>query len=171
MRPKHRTAARSIVVSLVALAAAPAAGWALPTILNNSSVRHPFSVRPASIGYTGDGTGVIGGFDGTGKRDEAGQTSWGHIHWTSWAARSATGSGALWADDCEPDCAEGSFSPVAVQVHAFAPHHGHFTLLLLQYELEGKSYVDERRVKYIHEGRGFYEYFIVRQTAEQSSLR
>jgi hypothetical protein len=76
----------------------------------------------------------------------------------------------LWGDNCEPDCARGTFSPVPVKVRAFAPHGGHFTRLTLRYEREGEKYIDERGVKFyasvVPGLHGYYEYFIVRQVQE-----
>jgi hypothetical protein len=161
--------AAASTVAVLALAMVPAASWGLPGVLSNTNLRHPFTVRPASISYTGDGTGFVGGFDGTVERSENRRTgNFGHITWTSWTTQSASGTGALWGDDCEPDCADGSFSPVAVTVRVFAPHRGHFTLLLLRYEREGKRYVDERRAKYVHGvvGPGYYDYFIAHESTE-----
>lgn len=147
------------IVTLVLLSlAVPATGLALPGVLAVNGSLH-FKVRPASISYTGDGTGFVGGFDGTGERNESHTGgNFGHITWTSWTAQSASGTGALWGDDCEPNCAEGSFSAVPVTIRVFAPHGGHFTLLRLNYESEGRRYKDERRAKYVPESPGFYEY-------------
>src|SRR5437660_1029096 len=100
----------SISVAWAATLALPATGWAhLPGVLSNTSVRHPFLVRRAVISYTGDGTGFVGGFDGTG-RASGGRGHFGHVTWLTWTNQVATGSGALWGDNCEPNCARGTFS-------------------------------------------------------------
>ena len=31
----------------------------------------------------------------------------GSLHWTSWSAGSATGTGTTWYKDCKPNCADG----------------------------------------------------------------
>jgi hypothetical protein len=144
----------------------PTAAWGshLPGVLSNTSVRHPFLVRPAVVSYTGDGTGFLGGFDGQGRNH------FGRMTWLTWTTQVATGSGALWGDNCEPNCARGTFSPVPVKVRAFAPHGGHFTRLTLRYEREGEKFIDERGVKFYNSvvagQHGYYEYFIVREVHE-----
>ncbi len=155
-------------VTCAAMLAVPtSAAAALPGLLNNADVKHPFQVRPAQVSYTGDGTGILGGFGGGGKHH------WGHMTWLTWTTHEATGTGALWGDDCEPNCAEGTFSPVPVKVRAFAPHDGHFTRLKLVYDRDGKAILDERgtrhyRSQYAPRG-GYWEYFIVRHTAKPLS--
>jgi hypothetical protein len=99
-------------------------------------------VRPSEIVYTGDGSGVLGGFDGSGRYPHD-----GHLTWTSWTSREAKGKGAVWLDNCEPDCAQGVFSPYAVTVRAFAVQGGHFTRLTLRYRYEGKQIVDRRVIR------------------------
>jgi hypothetical protein len=138
--------------------ATPCAASRLPALLTYQNGHHALRVRPTVVGYTGDGTGVLGGFDGIGT------SGFGHMSWLTWTTRIATGSGAVWLDDCEPNCAEGTFSPFAVTVRAFAPRNGYFTRLTLRYNYNGKAVVDERGVRHYsgREGRpGSYEYFIV----------
>jgi hypothetical protein len=126
-------------------------------LLNNQDGQ--FRVRPAVVGYAGDGTGLLGGFDGNGRGH------FGHMTWLTWTASVATGSGALWGDNCEPDCAQGTFSAVPVMVRAFAPHDGHFTRLTLRYEKDGTKHTDEREVRHSASER-YYEYFILREVEE-----
>jgi hypothetical protein len=149
------------ILASAVLLALPSAGQAaqLPGLLTGQNARHPFQVRPAVVGYTGDGTGFLGGFDGTGR----GSDQFGHLTWLSWTTTIATGSGAVWVNSCEPNCAQGSFSPIAAKVRAFAPRRGHFTRLTLRYEDEGKAIVDERGVRHFAGSPGFYSYFIVHQ--------
>lgn len=158
-----------LALTLLAALMVPSSGWAspLPGLLTNQNVRHPFQVRPAVVGYTGDGTGFLGGFGGGGKHH------WGHMTWLTWTAYEATGTGALWGDDCEPDCAQGTFSPVSVKVRAFAPHGGHFTRLKLMYDRDGNAVLDERGTQHYRSqyapGGGYWEYFIVRHTEKPVS--
>jgi len=116
------------------------------------------------VGYTGDGTGYVGGFDGRGRNH------FGHMKWLTYTTQAATGTGALWGDNGIPNDAEGTFSPVPVKVRAFAPRDGHFTRLTLRYERDGEKFVDERGVRFYNSvvsGQpGYYEYFIVREVAE-----
>lgn len=155
------------VLLLMLPVASSAAG--LPGLLTNQVIHHRFQVRPAFVSYTGDGAGFVGGFDGTG-RAEGHRGNFGHVTWLTWTNQLATGTGALWGDDCEPNCAQGSFSPVPVKVRAFAPRHGHFTRMTLRYEREGEKFIDERGVKFyksvVPGVPGYYDYFIVRQVHE-----
>jgi len=105
-------------------------------------------VRPAEIVYTGDSSGGLGGFDGTGRHGH-----FGHLHWSQWTPTRAVGSGAVWANDCS--CATGRFSPSAVAVRASAPKRGHFTVLTLRYRYHGKRVIDRRTVVW---NGSFYEY-------------
>lgn len=128
----------------------------LPKLLGDAShYRLTWQVRPASILYTGDGSGVLGGFDGSGARHAAHP---GDLTWASWTTERATGSGAVWLDDCTPSCAEGTFTAHAVKVRAFRPVRGHFTRLTLRYRYHGKLYVDTRGIR---RSGGSWMYYIV----------
>ncbi len=146
-----RAVVLTVTVVLFALLAATA--QALPGLLTQTGHGPPFVVRPAQIVYTGDGSGVLGGFSGTGPFPR-----FGSLSWSTWSRRQATGTGAVWLDDCEPSCAQGTFHPYAVRVRASAPHAGHFTRLTLRYEYENKEVVDRRAVEKVGES---YGYFIV----------
>jgi hypothetical protein len=132
-------------LALVALALAlPSASWAtrLPGLLTHQSARHPFQVRPAVVGFTGDGSAFLGGFDGGTSSDH-----FGHMSWPSWTATAAVGTGAVWINSCEPSCAQGTYSPNAVKVRAFAPHEGHFTRMTLRFAYHGQAVVEELGVR------------------------
>ena len=101
---------------------------------------HDLQVRPSVVDYTGDGSGVLGGFDGTGRGH------YGHLRWTRWTATQALGHGAVWIDDCAPDCATGTFRPYAVTVQASLPRANVFRRLTLRYRYGGKSVIDRREV-------------------------
>jgi hypothetical protein len=150
----------------LAVLALPAASSAttLPGLL--TSTTDHFVVRPAVIGYTGDGTGYIGGLDGRGRN--AGRNDFGHIAWLTWSKQAATGTGALWSDDGIPNDAEGTFSSVPVKLRAFAPQDGHFTRLTLRYTENGETFIVERGVKFYNSvsGHRYYQYFIVRAVRE-----
>jgi hypothetical protein len=110
------------------------------------------------IGYTGDGTGVIGGTDGTSARHP------GHLRWSTYTHRQAIGHGLVWLDDCDPDCADGTFTSTPVTVHAFAPKGGHFRRLTLQYTYQGSRYTDRRAIRRLpgSDGApGYWVYYIV----------
>jgi hypothetical protein len=70
----------------------------------------------------------------------------------------------VWLDDCDPSCAEGTFSPYAVKVLVSRPRQGHFTRLTLKFSYEGKRVRDTRGVRYFAGGdgyRGYWSYYIV----------
>ena len=159
----HTASAKSwpVFISAAFLAGAflvsPApASTRLPRLLGDGPHgRLTWQTRPAQIVYTGDGSGVLGGFDGTGARHAAHP---GHLKWAIWTATQAKGSGAVWVDDCTPDCARGKFTAHAVKVRAFRPVKGRFTRLTLRYSYHGKHYVDRRG---IWRTGTFWSYYIV----------
>ncbi len=90
--------------------------WTVPTptvgIPNNEGTRR-LSVRPKYIINSGDGTSIIGGGIGRIK---------GRIRWSSWNYTSgATGRGTNWIDNCNPDCAGGSYTGYPVKIHLYRP--------------------------------------------------
>ena len=149
---------RSLASALLAIAvlaspASPAAaGAALPKTLTEH-VRRQFEVRPASISYTGDGTGFLGGSDGTGPLHP------GHLRWTSYTTRAGDARGVDWLNDCDPDCADGTFTAVPVRVHVFRPRSGHFTRMTLRYRYHGHRTVDRRGVR--RQSPGTWAYYII----------
>ncbi|HWX43894.1 MAG TPA: hypothetical protein VNY52_01060 [Solirubrobacteraceae bacterium] len=70
-------------------------------------------VRPATITYTGDGTGFLGGANVRNRR--AG------IDWTKWTSATALGTGFNQLDNCNPDCARGMFHGYAVKIELWRP--------------------------------------------------
>lgn len=100
-------------------------------------------MRPAEIGYTGDGTGVLGGFDGTPKNG-----SFGHLRWREWTQTRGLGSGAVWINACVPNCASGTFAPHAADVLASNPLRGVFRLLTITYSFHGKKVIDKRPLRH-----------------------
>jgi hypothetical protein len=137
---------RSLTLLLVATATVTLAGSALaagtlPRLLgNNLKGPSQLLVRPAQIIYTGDGSGILGGFDG-GKGK-----GFGHLHWTRWTTGSAFGHGADWIDGCRPDCADGTYTGHAATVNAFAPSAGHFTRLTITSTYRGKPLVSHMKL-------------------------
>jgi hypothetical protein len=114
----------------------------LPRLLATSvhGHRYVWQIRPAEIVYTGDGSGVLGGFDGTGAAHP------GHLKWSTWTRKQATGSGAVWLDNCIPYCSSGTFKAYAVSVRAFRTVKGRFTRLTLRFSYQGKRTVDRRGI-------------------------
>ena len=146
---------------------AASSGTRLPGLLTTLRTTDRFAVRPPVIGYTGDGTGYIGGLDGRGRID--GRNEFGQIAWMTWTRQVATGTGALWSDNGIPNDAQGTFSSVPVKIRAFAPHDGHFTRLTLRYTENGENFIDERGVRFYPSVAGessYYEYYVVRAVRE-----
>jgi hypothetical protein len=140
---------RVLILVLGATIAVAVAGSALaqglPTLLGNAA-KGPTKllVRPAQIVYTGDGSGILGGFDGgRGK-------GFGHLRWTKWTTGSAFGHGADWIDDCRPDCADGTFTPHAATLNAFRPRSGRFTRLTVTTSYRGRPLVNRLRLVRSH---------------------
>jgi hypothetical protein len=111
-----------------------------------------WQVRPGHIVYTGDGSGVLGGLDGSGSAHP------GRLVWSRWTATVARGSGAVWIDNCIPDCASGKFTPYAVNVVAFRPINGRFTRLTLTCMYKHKRREDRRGITF---NAGSWMYYIV----------
>jgi hypothetical protein len=163
--PKHRLAAvtaargrgaRRALGALLAFglfAATPgvSAAAGLPAVLTQG--RPAFDIKPATISYTGDGTGLIGGADGRSVRHP------GHLEWTTYTRRQGIAQGLVWLDDCDPDCAEGTFTATPVSVHVFSPAHGRFRRMTLTYTYQGKRYVDRRAIRHFPAGGGLSGYW------------
>jgi hypothetical protein len=135
--------------------AAPATATAsLPKVLAKQT-EHGFKVRPASISFTGDGTGIVGGADGASARHP------GHLHWTRYNRHEGAAKGVVWLDDCDPSCAEGEFSPVPVKVHVGRVRHGRFTRLTLRFTYNGERIVDRRGIRHIGGSYPYWAYYII----------
>lgn len=127
----------------------------LPTVLALNDTTS-FQERPAEISYTGDGTGVIGGWHGDPASDNFGQ-----LHWKTWVRSHASATGADWLNDCRPDCAEGSFYPHRATVRLSRVRHGHFTQMVVKAKFDNRHLVDRRRM--VHTSYGYYSWVIVSQ--------
>jgi hypothetical protein len=95
-----------------------------------------FSTRPATMTFGASGNLLIGG-PGV-SRDQFRSGRFGHIRWTRWTTRKARGHGMIWANDCSPNCPEGTFDPSRVTVIASAGRSGRYKRLSLVYEVRGK---------------------------------
>jgi hypothetical protein len=141
--PAGRATLCAVVIgcSALVLGTTTRASGGLPKLLaDGPHFSLTWQVQPAHIGYTGDGSGVLGGLDGTGSAHP------GHLVWSVWTTTLARASGAVWIDNCTPTCAGGKFSPYRVQVVAFRPVKGRFTRLTLTYKYRGKQQVDKRGI-------------------------
>jgi hypothetical protein len=103
----------------------------LPTLLTGWYGR--YTVRPTSIYYTGDGSGLIGklrphdGLSGPGR---------GSLRWTRWTRQGAAAFGTLWLKLGVP-----AFSPYTrfqLTLTAGRFRDGHFTRMTLHYRVHGK---------------------------------
>ena len=153
-----RRAARPLLALLLPLLAAPAAAAGLPQVVSNAKPN--LKVRPATISYTGDGTGLVGGSTGTSVR-HPGRLPWSIYNHTRGVAR-----GLVWLDDCDPDCAEGTFTASPVRVTVSRPRSGVFRKLTLSFRYRGKHVVDKRRAVYLPPqagAGGFWDYQIISQ--------
>jgi hypothetical protein len=143
-----------LTVALIALlgVVAPASGSAgaasrgsvaavrLPTPLAGPGA--VYEVRPKTIYYTGDGSGVIGVL-----RRSFGQTGpgRGYLRWATWDRVEASGEATLWLKLSTP-IATSPFARVRAGVLLRDPRDGHFTQLLLQYRVHGQIINDHRCV-------------------------
>lgn len=103
-------------MAFVAVAAAASASSTLPlspTYLQASHAYGGLEVRPATITYTGDGTGFLGGAHARARN--------ARIHWTKWTTTTALGTGFDQLNDCEPDCAQGTFHAFKVKIELWRP--------------------------------------------------
>ena len=109
-----------ILAVLAALTlAASASAAALPgAVLNGAPPKagKNVKVRPKQIVYSGDGSGFLAGPGRAGRRPKP-----GNLTWSSWTSKAAQGTGDDWLNNCEPDCADGSFSQHAVTIKLYRP--------------------------------------------------
>lgn len=135
---RRSSIALALVAVLACSAAALASAASLPKLF---TAEGPNAVRPPTINYTGDGSGIIGelpsGLPAVGKRP-------GFLRWETWTHWGAFAVGTLWIKTCQPDCAASPFLRYAVRVSASRPRRGHFTRLTLTYTYRGKPVVDRR---------------------------
>ncbi len=124
-----------------------------PPKLLTQQAHDPFRVRPAMIGYTGDGTGFVGKSPIDKHR--------GFLHWKSWRATTAYGTATIWLNDCTPSCAGGTFHSYRGSVRASRVRHGDFTRMTLRFRYNGRSVTDERKL--LRAGSTYF-WGIVKQT-------
>ena len=134
--------ARSVVPVAVALvlATTASAGAAprLPRLLTGWYTR--YSVRPTTIYYTGDGSGVIGKLRRRGGLVGPGR---GYLRWPTWNQQRAVGTATLWLKLGSPT-ATSPFTRLTASVTANRVRNGHFTRLTLRYRFRGRRVTDRR---------------------------
>lgn len=92
-----------------------------PTGVGVTKAHKGLQVKPASIIYTGDGSGFIGGANVGEKRSS--------IKWTKWTSTLAIGSGYNQLNDCQPYCAAGKYHRYPVRIEMWRPRHLAHTLV------------------------------------------
>lgn len=117
-------------VSLAAASSHATALPASPTYLGATAAQGGLAVRPATIAFTGDGTGFLGGANARAKH--------GSIAWTQWNARVARGTGFDQLNDCKPYCAAGKYHGYRVRIVQWRPrklaHQLVFTRMTIYFE-------------------------------------
>lgn len=91
-----------------------------PAGLGASAANHGLEVKPATIVYTGDGTGFLGG--ATARRGSS-------IHWSQWTAQVALGTGFDHVHSCIPICALGASHSYQVRIELWRPRTLHGALV------------------------------------------
>lgn len=112
----------------------------LPTLLTGWYRR--YAVRPSTIYYTGDGSGVLGVLRRGGGERGRGR---GFLRWTRWGTRGAHGIATVWIKRGTPT-ATSRFSRFAATVDAARVRGGHFTRMTLHYRLARRAVSDMRCV-------------------------
>lgn len=140
---------RVIILSLIAvigasLIATSVAAAEAPRLLR-TDVTATFAVHPATLFFGCCGQFFIGGPGRTSQAPRKHQL--GHIHWTSWKAVGAKGTGTLFMDNCSPNCAEGTYVPYPVVITAWRVRSGRYTRLELVYTYNGHAERDVRQLK------------------------
>jgi len=101
------------LASAQSLARASGALPLAPTSLGATQASDGLQVEPASILYTGDGTGLLAGAN-VGNRKSG-------IAWTKWTSELALGTGFNQLNDCDPSCAGGKFHGYPVRIELWRP--------------------------------------------------
>lgn len=122
----------------------------------------PLQVEPRVVGYTGDGTGYLGGQETSPRQQDR-----GGLRWLSWGHRIAAARGYAWLNNCRPDCARGAFHPYRAKIRVRRPRNGLFTRLVIKVSYRGRWVYDHRALRHIpasdYEGEyypGYYEWDI-----------
>jgi hypothetical protein len=84
-----------------------------PTFLDASAENDALQVKPATITYTGDGTGFLGGAEVRNRNSG--------IDWNRWTPASASGEGYNQLDNCNPSCAGGKYHGYPVRIEMWRP--------------------------------------------------
>jgi hypothetical protein len=99
-----RRAAPILAVILVALLSAAAVAQASTTYFGQGQEPASRAYKPRTLAIAGEGSFVVE-----------------KMHWSFWGRRSARGGGIGAQDDCEPDCATGTFHRAPARVRLWRP--------------------------------------------------
>jgi hypothetical protein len=130
MRLRAIAPAGVLVVMAIAI---PSAAAALPRLLTEDFATS-FSVAPAAIVVSGDGSALVAGqaaWIGRDPNPNHGGSQFGRITWTAWTASHGTGVGVYWLNNCAPNCAQGTYFPHDVKIVASRVRNALFTRLVL----------------------------------------
>src|SRR5438105_13848585 len=142
-----------VAVGLMFASGATAALAALPGVTAEGAAAP--KVKPKTIIYTGDGSGLFAGAQAVSKTD------FGSIHWSKWNHKRALGSGGNWLDDCKPDCARGKYHGYPVTLSLSRPRtvagKDVFTRMVVTYTQNLPSHaVKTTTWKLSHSGKSFF---------------
>jgi hypothetical protein len=131
---------------------------AVPAVASAATVKVPTEdsgqqARPFVIDFTGDGSGYLGGFGG--HAFTKAHPAFGRLRWTEYNASQGRAWGAMWADQCTPDCASGTFTSSKVYVHVYRPRNGVFTRMTLSGDAVGHRSETLRA----EQSGGYWEWF------------
>ena len=128
----HDALLASIIGGLLAIAtpATAIAANTLPRLL--AADFGTFVVRPTQIIASPTAGEIMGGPAAwIGRNPDPAQTGsqFGQIDWSTWTASQAVGHGDLWADNCKPNCADGTYFPLPIKLVATRVRYGAYTRL------------------------------------------
>ena len=137
-------AAVGVVGLAAAVPSALAAHRPLPKVATGAAFGEEptYAVRPHTIWFTGDGTGILGrllkGTPAVGKQP-------GFMHWKSWTRARAYGVGTEWY---KSGGGVGRFQRTAVTVTLTGPRDGHFVKMTLRDEFGTGTWCNPPRITY-----------------------
>jgi len=103
-----------------------------------------FAVRPPVVTPSGDGSFTIGLFGG-------------RIHWVTWNAERAFGTGTVWIDNGIPNEAQGTFIPHPGTVTATRVHGGLYRRMTVRWHVNGHKRVETFKLTLSHPGVWFWK--------------
>jgi hypothetical protein len=114
VRRQFATIAAIVVTALVAAAVATAGTFPGAIAYSGTASSSNPAVKPPYIVFSGDSSHLFAGAHSVRTK----------IHWTSWTATGAAATGAaMWINDCDPACADGSFHGYPVRLKLSRPGH------------------------------------------------